>query len=144
MKKTIEIGFLAAALYALSGCAQLDRAADYAYEPVVTTNAISGVQTNYVVRENLTRGINLAGDLVPVPWGGLASNALIALLGIGAAARGRQWKRAAVSGVSAAQAFKAGLKELDTVRADKVKGAVITEQRTAGTQSLIQKILNQI
>lgn len=132
-----------------TGCKQLGNAI---YDPVTTTNIVatpSGsypvVSTNgWVLKPSIAGGIELAGDVAPFPWAGLASNALIAALGIGAAVRGKQWKRAAVSGVSAAQAFKNELRLINRERADSVKNTVVSEQRASGTKNLVQKILAQL
>lgn len=136
----------------VTGCAQLDRIGNKIYTPVTSTNLVetpSGtypvVSTNgWVLNPTLESGIQLAGDVAPFPWAGLASNALVAVLGIGAAIRGRQWKKAAVSGVSAAETFKRELKQLDAAKAQSAKDNVVREQRSNGTQALVKKILNQI
>jgi hypothetical protein len=136
----------------VTGCSQLDRIGNKIYTPVTSTNLVetpSGtypvVSTNgWVLNPTLESGIQLAGDVAPFPWAGLASNALVAVLGIGAAIRGRQWKKAAVSGVSAAETFKRELKQLDAAKAQSAKDNVVREQRSNGTQALVKKILNQI
>lgn len=134
-----------------TGCKQLDSLGNAIYDPLVTTNIVttpSGsypvVSTNgWVLNPTLESGIQLAGDVAPFPWSGLAANALIAALGIGAHIRGRQWKKAAVSGVSAAQTFKRELKQLDAAKAQAAKETVVREQRTNGSKEMIQKILSK-
>jgi hypothetical protein len=136
----------------VTGCKQLDSLGNAIYDPVVTTNIVATPSGNYpivstngwVLNPTLRGGIELAGDVAPFPWAGLASNALIAVLGVGAAIRGRQWKRAAVSGVSAAQAFKRELREVSKERSDSVKKSVVAEQRASGTQRFIQKVLSHL
>jgi hypothetical protein len=136
----------------VTGCKQLDSLGNAIYDPVVTTNIVATPSGNYpivstngwVLNPTLRGGIELAGDVAPFPWAGLASNALIAVLGVGAAIRGRQWKRAAVSGVSAAQAFKRELREISKERSDSVKKSVVAEQRASGTQRFIQKVLSHL
>ena len=136
----------------VTGCKQLDSLGNAIYDPLVTTNIVttpSGsypvVSTNgWVLNPTLESGIQLAGDVAPFPWSGLAANALIAALGIGAHLRGRQWKKAAVSGVSAAQTFKKELKQIDAIKAQSVKESIIREQRTSGTKNIIENILNTI
>ena len=152
MKKLIELGCLGLAAWTLSGCHKMDTVGDHLYDPVVVTNIVSTptgpypvVSTNgWTLRPSIENSIALAGDVAPFPWSGLVANAILAVLGIGAHLRGRQWRRAAVSGVSAAQAFKKELKELDTNKAQRVKETVIAEQRNSNTQTLIQKILNSV
>jgi hypothetical protein len=151
-KKIFELGALGAAIIILSGCQGIDSLGNAVYEPVVETKVIetsegpvSIVSTNgWVLKSNIRQGIEIAGDVAPFPWSNLAATTTIALLGIGAHIRGRQWKKAAVSGVSAAQAFKKELKEIDAARAAKVKSGVVAEQRTSGTQAMVQKILSYI
>jgi len=136
----------------VTGCKQLDSLGNAIYDPVVTTNIVSTPSDNYpvvstngwVLNPSIRGGIQLAGDVAPFPWAGLAANALIAALGVGAHIRGRQWKKAAVSGVSAAQTFKRELKQLDATKAQSVKESVIREQRTSGTKNIIENILNRI
>jgi len=136
----------------VTGCKQLDSLGNAIYDPVVTTNIVTTPSGNYpvvstngwVLNPSIRGGIELAGDVAPFPWAGLASNALIAVLGVGAAIRGKQWKRAAVSGVSAAQAFKRELREVSKERSDSVKKSVVAEQRASGTQRLIQKVLSHL
>jgi len=136
----------------VTGCKQLDSLGNAIYDPVVTTNIVSTPSGNYpvvstngwVLNPSIGGGIQLAGDVAPFPWAGLAANALIAALGVGAHIRGRQWKKAAVSGVSAAQTFKRELKQLDATKAQSVKESVIREQRTSGTKNIIENILNRI
>ena len=139
-------------ILSVTGCKQLESVGDSVYVPLTTTNIVETPSGNYPVvstngwtlNPNIRGGIELAGDVAPFPWAGLASNALIAALGIGAHFKGRKWKRAAVSGVSAAQAFKRVLKEVDGKRATEVKSQVVSEQRASGTQTLIQSILSKL
>ena len=148
-KKIFELAALGAAIVILSGCESLGNAL---YEPVVSTKIIktpegpvSIVSTNgWVLKGNIRQGIEIGGDVAPYPWAGLVASTAIAVLGVGAHVRGRQWRKAAISGVSAAQAFKKELKELDAARAAKVKSGVIAEQKTSGSQPMVQKILNYI
>ena len=136
----------------VTGCKQLDSLGNAIYDPIVTTNIVATPSGNYpvvstngwVLNPSIRGGIQVAGDVAPFPWAGLAANALIAALGIGAHLRGRQWKKAAVSGVSAAQTFKRELKQLDATKAQSVKESVIREQRTSGTKNIIENILNRI
>ena len=135
----------------VTGCKQLDSLGDAIYDPVVTTNIVATPSGNYpvvstngwVLNPSIRGGIQVAGDVAPFPWAGLAANALIAALGVGAHLRGRQWKKAAVSGVSAAQTFKRELKQLDAAKAQAAKETVVREQRTNGSQEMIQKILGK-
>ena len=136
----------------VTGCKQLDSLGNAIYDPIVTTNIVATPSGNYpvvstngwVLNPSIRGGIQVAGDVAPFPWAGLAANALIAALGVGAHLRGRQWKKAAVSGVSAAQTFKRELKQLDATKAQSVKESVIREQRTSGTKNIIENILNRI
>ena len=149
MTKTIACLLL---IVSVTGCKQLSKVGNAIYDPVTTTNIVATPSGNYpvvstngwVLKPSIAGGIELVGDIAPFPWAGLASNALIAALGIGAAVRGKQWKRAAVSGVAAAQAFKRELREVSRDRADSVKKSVVAEQRAGGTQRLIQKVLSHL
>jgi len=67
---------------------------------------------------------------------------VLALLGIFAHIKGKKWKGAAVSAVSAAQEFKEQLSKLDQSIAQEVKSKVRVEQKLAGTQPMIQQALN--
>ena len=150
MKQTIILCVATAAI-AMTGCRQLEWAGDKIYTPVTSTNIVDTptgpyptvVTNGWIVKPSVQQGVTIAGDLAPVPWGGLVANGLLALLGIGAHLRGRQWQKAALSGVSAAQAFKEQLKVLDAASAQQIKKTVATEQRTNGTKSLIEKLLNK-
>lgn len=149
MRNAIEIGFLATALFMLSGCAALEQATGWAYDAEVTTQVLpDGSQqsvTNWVTKPNVKTGITIGGQLAPQPVGSIASQAIIALLGIGAAIRGRQWKKAAVSGVEAAQEFKAALNKSNAKgKLDGILGNLKTQQKAAGTWGLIKSILGKL
>jgi hypothetical protein len=64
MKNAIEIGFLATAIFMLSGCAALEQATGWAYEAEVTTQVLpDGSQqsvTNWVTKPNVKTGITIA------------------------------------------------------------------------------------
>ncbi len=134
-----------------TGCEHIAPVGNALYDPVLTTNVVATptgqyalVTTNgWTLKPVVTEGIGLAGDVAPFPWAGLAANAVLAALGVGAHLRSRQWKKAAISGVSAAQTFKRELKQLDSVKAQSAKENVVREQRTNGTQAIVQTILNK-
>lgn len=149
MKKGVII---VVAVLMVCGCETFDKIGGSIYDPVTSTNIvdtaegpISVVSTNgWTLKTGIHSGISLAGDVAPFPWAGLVANALIGVLGVGAALRGRRWKQAAVSGVHAAQIFKKELKSLSSSKAQEVKQNVILEQKTRGTQSFVQKILAEL
>lgn len=151
MKKTIAILCVATAALTTTGCRQLEWAGDKIYTPVTATNIVDTptgsyptvVTNGWIVKPSVQQGVTIAGDLAPVPWGSFISSTLLALLGVGAHLRGRQWQKAALSGVSAAQAFKEQLKVVAPSAAQQIKKTVATEQRTNGTKSLIEKLLNK-
>ena len=134
-----------------TGCEHIAPVGNALYDPVLATNVVATptgqytlVTTNgWTLKPVVAEGIRLAGDVAPFPWAGLAANAVLAALGVGAHLRSRQWKKAAISGVSAAQTFKRELKQLDSVKAQAAKENVVREQRTNGTQAIIQAILNK-
>lgn len=149
MKKTLIIS---AACLALCGCESLERASDSLYDPVLVTNNLAGsdgkiislVTTNgFVIRSGVRRGVELAGDL-GFPYGGLVSSAVLGLLTIGASIRSRRWHQACISAVHAANEFKRELKVVDSRRANQLKQGIVLEQKTRGTQSLIQRILSSL
>jgi hypothetical protein len=134
-----------------TGCEHIAPVGNALYDPVLATNVVATptgqyalVTTNgWTLKPVVAEGIELAGDVAPFPWAGLAANAVLAALGVGAHLRSRQWKKAAISGVSAAQTFKRELKQLDSVKAQAAKENVVREQRTNGTQAIVQTILNK-
>lgn len=140
----------------ITGCKLMDAAGSKIYVPVTETNIVDTptgsypiVSTNgWTLNPSVKAGIEFAGDVAPFPWANLVSNTLIALLGIGAHFRGkwqaRKLLKVAESGVSAAQAFKRGLKELDTNKAKVIKDELILKQTADGTRSFIQSILSRI
>jgi len=150
MKKAIELAFFVSAVYFLSGCKQLETVSDKIYDPVTATNTVETpegpvqvVSTNgYVVSPKVASTVSLIGDFTPAPYGGLVANSVLALLGIFAHIKGKKWKGAAVSAVSAAQEFKEQLSKLDQSIAQEVKSKVRVEQKLAGTQPMIQQALN--
>ncbi len=149
MKNAIEIGFLAAAIFVLSGCSALEKATGWAYEAEVSTQVLpDGTEqsvTNWVTKPNVKTGITIGGQLTPQPVGGIASQAILALLGIGAAIRGRQWKKAAVSGVEAAQELKQALNKSNAKgKLESILGNLKTQQKAAGTWALIRSILAKL
>ena len=147
----MKLLYVAALVVLVTGCKQLDSLGNVIYDPLVTTNIVATPSGNYpvvstngwVLNPTLRGGIQIAGDVAPFPWSGLAANALIAALGIGAHLKGRQWKKAAISGVSAAQTFKRELKQIDAAKAQAAKETVVREQRTNGSKEMIQKILSK-
>jgi len=146
-----QVTLLLLGLLLFTGCEHIAPVGNALYDPVLTTNVVTTptgqytlVTTNgWTLKPVVTEGIGLAGDVAPFPWAGLAANAVLAALGVGAHLRSRQWKKAAISGVSAAQTFKRELKQLDSVKAQAAKENVVREQRTNGTQAIVQAILNK-
>ena len=149
MKNAIEIGFLATALFMLSGCAALEQATGWAYEAEVTTQVLpDGSEqsiTNWVTKPNIAAGVTIGGQIAPQPVGGIVSTALLSLLSVGAFVRGRQWKKAAVSGVEAAQELKAALAKSNSKgKLENILGNLKTQQKAAGTWALIKSILGKL
>lgn len=153
MNRFLLITVLTALLaFAVTGCRHLDDVGDMIYDPITSTNMVSTPSGNYPlittngwrIKPIVSDSVTLAGDVAPFPWSGLASNALLAALSVGAHLRGRQWKKAAVSGVSAARAFKDQLKTYSPEAAAKVKDQLVVEQSVNRTRSLIQVILSRL
>jgi len=147
-KNLLEIALLCGALVALSGCTQLKSVGDWVYEAEVSTQTIDGVPvttTNWVTKPNIEAGVTIGGQIAPQPLGGIVSTALLSLLSVGAFVRGRQWKKAAVSGVEAAQEFKAALGKSNAKgKLENILGNLKTQQKAAGTWALIKSILAKL
>jgi len=147
MKNAIEIGFLTASLLVLSGCAQFEKASNWVHTAEVETEIIDGQEvksTNWVVNPKLETGITIAGDIAPFP-GNLISEGILALLGIGAALRGRQWKKAAVDAVDAGQNFRYSLNKSNRKSTiDLITDGLKTQQKVNGTFNLIRSILRKL
>lgn len=151
-KKICEVLALAGAVFVLSGCQYSDAIGNALYDPVTSTNlvdtstgSVAVVSTNgWVLKPSIQTGVSLAGDVAPFPWAGLVANGVLAALGVGAHLKGRRWRQAALSGVHAAQIFKSELQNLDIGKAKTAKRRVVDEQKTRGTQSLIQNLLRNI
>ena len=149
MKKTLII---AAACFGLCGCESLDKLGNAIYSPVTSTNTVETaegpvavVSTNgWTLKTGIRSGVQLAGDVAPFPWAGLVANGIIAALGVGAALRSRKWKQAAASGVHAAQVFKRELQLHNAAKTKEIKTGIVLEQKTRGTQTLIQNLLNSL
>lgn len=140
----------------LTGCTTAEKIGDKLYTPITETNIVSTpsgdypmvVTNGWALNPKVKSGIEIAGNVAPVPWANIASNTLLALLGIGAHFRGK-WEarkilKVAESGVSAAQAFKKQLAELDAAKAKRIKDDLVLKQTADGTRSLIQSILSRI
>ena len=122
------------------------------YDPVVVTNTVptlEGTRTivttnGWVLNPDVRAGIHAVGAVAPFPWASLAATFLVGVLGIGSHVRSRQWRKAAVSGISAAQKFKSELQKLDAQKAREVKSEAKTEQKMNKTETLEQSVLNDI
>jgi len=103
------------------------------------------VSTNgWILRPGLGESVQAAGDVAPFPWSGLASNAVLALLGVGAHLRGRQWRKAAVAGVQAADDFRAGLKKISPDADAEIKAGVVKRQKADGTFELVSGLVREV
>ena len=146
MKKLIEAAFLCSAVYFLSGCAQLGNTL---YDPVVVKTEIETpegkqelVSTNgWVLNPSIKDGIQAVGTIAPFPWSGMAANVVIGALAVFGHVRGRKYRSAMISAVSAAQEFKEQLTRLDQNAVSEAKAKIKVEQKLAGTQSLVQDAL---
>lgn len=150
MKRLTEIIGLTLTAYLLAGCSSLGNAL---YDPVISEEIITGpngepqtiVSTNgWVLRPFVSSSVELAGDVAPFPWSGLAATATLGFLGAGAHWRSRRWKEAAKSGIITAQKFKEELTKLDPNKAQSIKSDAKTQQKLANTEKLVQAILSEL
>ena len=96
------------------------------------------------VKPEIISAIQLAGDVTPVPWAGIAANALILALTTYGSVRGRKWRKAAVSAVQAGNEFRQVAKQVAPEKYQEVKNRIIGTQNADGTRYLIKRILNAI
>lgn len=168
MKKTVEWFIITFVLWLLAGiaigCAQLERAGQKVFRPVVTTNTfrtnlvvnlpdgtirteprtVEVVSTNnWEIRPGVAETIRLAGDVAPVPWAGLAADGMLAALGVGALLMGRKYKKATVSAIDAASQFREELRKANPTAAGEVKDRIVGQQRANGTKDTIESILRK-
>lgn len=107
----------------------------------ITQETVPIWTTNYVVKPSIETGVGLAGDLAPVPWGGMAANGVLTVLGGLAALYGRKYKKAAVSAVQAADQFRQALKKKAPDSDKEVTKQIRKDQRASGTKATIEKII---
>ena len=141
MKKTIIIAVLVPLFF---GCAAMDRLV--LHDPPPTTNEQTGevVDPPPQVKPEIEAAIQLAGDVVPVPWAGMAANGLLLALTAYGSIRGRKWKKAAVSAVRAGNEFRQVIKAVAPDKYQDVKSRVIGNQDSDGTRKIIKTVLNEI
>lgn len=157
---------LCAALFAVvaltfTACSTVDKVGGWLYDPVVETNTVPVIVTgpdgvsmtnlvervstnSWVLRPGIGEAVSAVGDVAPFPWSGLAANGVLALLGIGAHLRGRQWKKAAEGGVIAADEFKRALKERDPQAVQAAKENLVRLQKADGTHELITELVRRL
>lgn len=147
MKHAIEISYLIAAIYFLSGCTVLDKIGGAAFEAEVSTEMIDGVPTNvtnWVTKPNIKAGITLGGQVAPQPIGGFISSVLLGALSIFGLWRSRNYKKAAVDAVEFGQAVKEelGKSELKD-QLSFIKKTQKAMQKANGTWGVIRSILDK-
>ena len=118
------------------GCAALDRL----YVPDPDTQA----QGQMTLRPAIRSVVSVAGDVVPVPWGGLAASALLNVLGAYGSLRGRRWKQATTSSVAAGNEFRTIVKKTNPELYREIKERIIGNQNADGTRNFIKAILNKL
>lgn len=148
-KKTIairgfEIFLIAWVVSMCAGCAMLDRA--LLTDPPPTQDPQTGeiVDPPPIVKPEIQAAIQLAGDVVPVPWAGMAANGLALALTAYGSLRGRKWKAAATSAVKAADEFRQVAKTAAPEKYQEVKNRIIGNQNADGTRALIKAVINKI
>ena len=149
MKTAIEIGFLASAIFVLSGCGTLENISDTIYTAEVTTEVdANGVQhsvTNFVAHPGIKAAIGFGGQVAPQPIGGFVSSAILGALSIFGLVKSRQFKKAAVDAVEFGQALKAEFAKSDLKDGlQAIKNSQKILQKSNGTWGIIRNILNKI
>ena len=149
MKNAIEIGFLAASIFILSGCGTIDNLSEKLYTAEVTTeigpNGMPLNVTNYVARPSVKATIGLGSQIAPQPVGGFVGMSLLSLLSIFGLVKSRQFKKAAVDAVEFGQAVKSELAKSDLKdQLQSIKNSQKILQKSNGTWSVIRNILNKI
>jgi len=120
------------------GCAALDKL----YVPDQSTD--TQAQGQMTLRPAIRSVVSVAGDVVPVPWGGLAASALLNVLGAYGSLRGRRWKQATTSSVAAANEFRTIVKKTNPELYREIKERIIGNQNADGTRNFIKAILNKL
>ena len=84
------------------------------YTPVIGVNPDTGITStnSWVLKPGFNKGIQLVGDIAPVPWAGLASQLLMGALGVGGAMYGRQYRKAGRSLVETVDVYRQGTRKL--------------------------------
>lgn len=141
MKKQLVIFLL---IPCLGGCAAIDRALLNDPPPVTDEQTGEVVDPPPHVKPGIAAAIQLAGDVVPVPWAGMAANGLLLALGAYGSIRGRRWRKAAVSAVRAGNEFRGVIKAVAPDKYQEVKNRVIGSQNADGTRRIIKTVLNDI
>jgi len=127
-----------------SGCATIDRA--IMTDPPPVTNPQTGEVTDPPphIKPELQAAIQLAGDVIPVPWAGIAANGIALILTAYGSIRGRKWKKAATSAIQAGNEFRQVAKQVAPEKYQEVKNRIIGSQNADGTRSLIKTILLKV
>ena len=141
MKKTLLLTLL---IPFLVGCATFDRA--IMTDPPPVTNPQTGEVTDPPphIKPELQAAIQLAGDVIPVPWAGIAANGIALILTAYGSIRGRKWKKAATSAIQAGNEFRQVAKQVAPEKYQEVKNRIIGSQNADGTRSLIKTILSKV
>lgn len=147
MKNAIEIGYLIAAIYFLSGCTVLEKIGDATLEAEVSTELVNGVPTtvtNYVTKPNLKAGITLGGQVAPQPVGGFISSILLGALSIVGLWKSKQYKKAAIDAVEFGQSVKDELSKSELKdQLSFIKKTQKAMQKSNGTWAIIRSILDK-
>lgn len=125
------------------GCAALDKLVLSDPTPAVN-DAGQTIDPPPTVKQGIKAAVELAGDVVPVPWAGLAANGLLLALTSYGSFRGKRWKKAATSAIQAGNEFRQVAKQVAPDRYQEVKSRITGMQNADGTRKLIKVILNQV
>lgn len=141
MKKVISIILL---IPMLTGCATIDRAIMTDPPPVTDPQTGEATDPPPHIKPELQAAIQLAGDVVPVPWAGMAANGVLLALTAYGSIRGRKWRKAATSAIQAGNEFRQVAKQVAPEKYQEVKNRIIGSQNADGTRSLIKSILSKV
>lgn len=113
-------------------------------EQLQPVKVIATHTNGWVLKPGIEKTIHLAGDVAPFPWSSLVANAIVGTLGGLAFLRGKQWKKATVSAVQAADKWRTVVKSIDPETDRSIKADAIKEQRASGTFHLISSVVQKI
>ena len=127
-----------------SGCATIDRAIMSDPPPVTDPHTGEVTDPPPQIKPELQAAIQLAGDVIPVPWAGMAANGVLLALTAYGSIRGRKWRKAATSAIQAGNEFRQVAKQVAPEKYQEVKNRIIGSQNADGTRSLIKSILSRV